>query len=1189
MKQYGEKIAKLRKQNNLTQAELGKKLNVSYQAVSKWENNQSQPDLDTIQKLAAIFGITMSEFLEDEKPSKQTHTATKSKNNKVWILISLLAASIISMLLVSIFVPVKLSNSEIYDRVDPAVFCITVKNDTGLMKAGSGFFINESGLGVTNYHVIENCTSGEIQLNNGKRYKILKVVGCDEGRDIAIIQIDIKRNKKVKLGDSNKVKVGDVVYSIGYPESFVLGTANSTLTQGIVSKTAYVIDGNTYIQTTADITNGNSGGVLINQQGKVIGITTGQLSDENNNVNYMNMAIPINELSRVKRNRNLTLQEYKDLHVKFYFYVDNYVYKSYDIIQGDKVDSITATKKGYLLDGWFTDKNFEEEFDFSQPINVTTKCYAKWTPITYYIQFDGNGADNTMENQPFKYDERQPLNDNTLIKTGYNFVDWILEKDGDQIHYSNKQSIYNLTSNNDEVIKLIAQWTEKIYTIHFDNGTGQGEMNDIKVKYDETITLPTNEFIKIGYKFVGWQFNDLTFLDCADVKNLTAEEETATLTAIWELISYNVILVKNENDYTDSISYSVKYNETFKLPLETPFDDGEIGYHLQDWILLDDENTTHYSELCMMTTEDGKTFYFKPYWQINKYKVVAKGKGVYGDYSFEKTYNCTYNEPFKVDNAESSFANNYAFKFLGWKYDNGEDVIPIETGENDLTFLNLTTEHNAIININSNWLAIEFKVYVDNNFLTTVTYDDEFTFPDAPTPREHYTFTGWSIYSYSISQWKSIYQPGDVVSNLSDSDDTISIYSRWKGDTYTITYEKGGAETGNMESQQAEFGDIVELKENQFEKDGFMFAGWEYNGKIYWDSFNLGKEYVPNVTLTATWINKLEGQGSELEPYLIKSVEDYNNMAKLINLSKDYSKAYYKLENNLNFESQPYTIIESFSGVFDGNGHEIQNLDYLNYTKTDESVYILALFEDVYSGGTIKNLGITNFSFNKDAEYYQGFATFAIYFRGNMSNCFATGVMNINRYMRVGGLVMSSSAGSSIENCYTDIQATVEDTINANDSYFGGLIGNSLGNVKNCYTNLNLTLSYQGYKYGVEEHKIYIGGLIGKANSGIIENCFAVANMDITIISNLCDYSLSSFSSFANIYEEAEVKNCYVFESQFNCKIDGEDFQVVQNGVTKLEVDNFKNETWVKENVFKDSDLWTYKSGYYPTLKSFEV
>lgn len=62
MQNYGQKIAQLRREHNLTQAELGEKLNVSAQAVSKWENSQSEPDLDTVRKICELFEIDLNDF-----------------------------------------------------------------------------------------------------------------------------------------------------------------------------------------------------------------------------------------------------------------------------------------------------------------------------------------------------------------------------------------------------------------------------------------------------------------------------------------------------------------------------------------------------------------------------------------------------------------------------------------------------------------------------------------------------------------------------------------------------------------------------------------------------------------------------------------------------------------------------------------------------------------------------------------------------------------------------------------------------------------------------------------------------------------------------------------------------------------------------------------------------------------------
>ena len=73
---YGSKIAELRKSNNLTQAELGAKLNVTAQAVSKWENGLSEPDIDSIKKLCELFSVSVDQFLDFSKKDSEDETAT---------------------------------------------------------------------------------------------------------------------------------------------------------------------------------------------------------------------------------------------------------------------------------------------------------------------------------------------------------------------------------------------------------------------------------------------------------------------------------------------------------------------------------------------------------------------------------------------------------------------------------------------------------------------------------------------------------------------------------------------------------------------------------------------------------------------------------------------------------------------------------------------------------------------------------------------------------------------------------------------------------------------------------------------------------------------------------------------------------------------------------------------------------
>jgi len=137
---------------------------------------------------------------------------------------------------------------------------------------GSGFIINKKGIVITNNHVIQGADDILVRVNGNKEYKAT-IIGTDPLSDIAVLQIKSKDEfQPVKLGDSDKSRIGDWVIAIGNP--FGLG---GTVTAGIISARNRNIGMARYedfIQTDASINQGNSGGPLFNMDGDVIGINT---------------------------------------------------------------------------------------------------------------------------------------------------------------------------------------------------------------------------------------------------------------------------------------------------------------------------------------------------------------------------------------------------------------------------------------------------------------------------------------------------------------------------------------------------------------------------------------------------------------------------------------------------------------------------------------------------------------------------------------------------------------------------------------------------------------------------------------------------------------------------------------------------------------------------------------------------
>jgi serine protease Do len=156
---------------------------------------------------------------------------------------------------------------------------------------GSGFVISTDGYILTNNHVVENADQITVRTADAKEYKG-KVVGRDSKTDLALVKIDGASDlEALKLGDSNKIKVGNWVVAIGSPFGL-----DQTVTAGIVSAKGRTIGSgpyDDYIQTDASINPGNSGGPLLNTSGEVVGINTAIYSQNGGNVG-IGFAIPIN-------------------------------------------------------------------------------------------------------------------------------------------------------------------------------------------------------------------------------------------------------------------------------------------------------------------------------------------------------------------------------------------------------------------------------------------------------------------------------------------------------------------------------------------------------------------------------------------------------------------------------------------------------------------------------------------------------------------------------------------------------------------------------------------------------------------------------------------------------------------------------------------------------------------------------
>ena len=155
---------------------------------------------------------------------------------------------------------------------------------------GSGVILNKVGYLLTNAHVIEKAQDIQVTLTDGRQTRA-EVIGIDKETDLAVLKIQMEDLPAALIGNSETLKVGDVVMAIGNPYNF-----GQTVTQGIVSATRRSRVGvsliEDFIQTDAAINPGNSGGALINAKGELVGINTANYSDTGGSQG-IGFAIPI--------------------------------------------------------------------------------------------------------------------------------------------------------------------------------------------------------------------------------------------------------------------------------------------------------------------------------------------------------------------------------------------------------------------------------------------------------------------------------------------------------------------------------------------------------------------------------------------------------------------------------------------------------------------------------------------------------------------------------------------------------------------------------------------------------------------------------------------------------------------------------------------------------------------------------
>lgn len=296
----------------------------------------------------------------------------------------------------------EMTTSQIAKKFSPSVVTIIAldENDQPL-SLGSGFFINDHGDIATNHHVLEGSSKAIIKTIKGEKGDVLEIIKADPELDLIVAKTSLKNTIPVPLGDSDKITAGEDIVAIGNPAGL-----EGTVSKGIISGIRKA-EGVKFIQITAPISPGSSGGPVFNLSGQVIGVATAYLGIGQN----LNFAMPINYLKLLKPSKikitslpkakyainsdDKSLVKTSEIH-KNYCYGDTTICSIDFVLQNDSdypVKNITIlfiykyhnkeypTKYLELLEKWLKsfDKQIKDEKDKIKPIK-------EWDKIISYSQ-----------------------------------------------------------------------------------------------------------------------------------------------------------------------------------------------------------------------------------------------------------------------------------------------------------------------------------------------------------------------------------------------------------------------------------------------------------------------------------------------------------------------------------------------------------------------------------------------------------------------------------------------------------------------------------------------------------------------------------------------------------------------------------------------------------------------------------
>ena len=428
------------------------------------------------------------------------------------------------------------------------------------------------------------------------------------------------------------------------------------------------------------------------------------------------------------------------------------------------------TRTGFAFSGWAQSADADkasyadgaEVMNLADSANATVTLYAVWEASRYYVSFDANGGEGTMNVQNATYGTATDLETNAFTRAGYAFDGWSKTPGGAAV-YADGAAVSNLTDVADATNTLYAVWKANDYSVAFHANGGTGEMEPQNATYGKAFALEHNGFSRTGYGFGGWKATDgSVYGDGATVSNLTTTAGAAApLYAIWTPTPYDLAF-DADGGTGDTGARTVSYDSAYgDLPTPT-----RLGYELVGWFAEDGTEVTKDTR-----AKPTGAVTLKAHWAPIAYNVVFDANGGEGwKEPFEVI--CRYDEALTLP-TETFVRAGYTLD--GWdcggtNYACGASVS------------NLTTEAGSRVTFAAQWKPVSYNVVFDGNggtcetnsasFVTNVVaYGEELEVPAFIRPGRN------------LNEWTcadAAYATNAIVSNLTTTAGaTVKMRAKW--------------------------------------------------------------------------------------------------------------------------------------------------------------------------------------------------------------------------------------------------------------------------------------------------------------------------------------------------------------------------------------------------------------------------